>query len=223
MGETKEPTQGTPQPTGQPPGSEGRITSEGEPQTYNEEQAQKRVSDALAAAGRDAKALEQRETALKAREDGLQARESKISDWQKARDAEELEAAQGNPQLLDAFQQKRTLAADRAKVESDRQELDRDKEAHQGQIDAANATQWEITIWEIAQRNTVDAATLKDKCDKFNLQSTEQMEEMAKTMAAGKPAVPPIIPDSLITTGGREDLSGMSSRKAFSSYLSDKK
>lgn len=219
MDETKKGQQDSLPEKGQTSKAEPGTTPGGEPETFTKEQAQKQVSDALAAAGRDAKSLETRGKDLDAREVNLKAEQERITQWQKERDAEQLEAARDNPQLLDQVQQKRQLRDDRTKLNQDRAEFERDKAEHKGVIDAASATQREITIWDIAQKNGVDAANLKDKCDKFNLQSNEQMEEMAKTMSGTKPAEP-LKPDSGETTGGGKDLSGKSpmqlAREAYS-------
>jgi len=207
LGETKETTQGTPQTIEQSSGGEKGITSGGGPETFTKEQVEKQVSDRLAATGRDAKSLETRGKDLETREVAINAEQERIAQWQKARDNEELERARDNPELLDIVQQKRALREKEAKFSQDRTEFDRDKAQYQELIDSANATKREIVIWDIAQKNVVDAATLKEKCDKFNLQTQEQMEEMAKTMAGAKTLLKP---DSGVTTGSAKDLSGKS-------------
>jgi len=195
MGETKDDPQGSTLTSL----DKGGTTSGGEPVTFTKEQVEKEVSDRLAAVGRDAKTLETREKALDAREQAVKAENERIAQAQREREMAEVEAAKDDPAALTLIQQRQSVRAREDKLKADREELDRDKVQHQGDIESANATKREIAIWDIAQKNTVDAATLKEKCDKFNLQTPEQMEEMAKTMGA-KP--PPLKPDSGVTRGG---------------------
>jgi len=221
MGETDKDAQGNPLVTGQSPGAGAGSTPEPETPTLTEAQAKaqtaKEVQAALTAAGRTAKQLEQKEAANKAQEAELDAR-------QKALDDAELEAVKGDPDLETQYRNKKKLQDAQKALAEDKRKFEQEKTQHQADIDAANATKKEITIWEIAQKHGVDANALKE----LNLETPEQIEAVAKAMATGKPATPPggeppSEPDSLKTKGGGEDLSGMSSRQAFGSYLSDKK
>lgn len=172
-------------------------TSQPETPTLTEAQAKARetkaVSDALAKAGRIAKQLEQKEAAITARQAELDAR-------QKALDDAELEAIKGDPDLETQYRRKQDFAKKETALAADRRKLEQEKIEHQTEIDAARASKKEITIWEIAQRHGVDANTLKE----LNLETPEQIESVAKAMAAGKAAEPPPggEPDSLKTKGG---------------------
>jgi len=178
-------------------------TSKEETPTLTETQAKARetkaASDALAKAGRTAKGFEQREVAIKAREEAAEAR-------QKALDDAEYQAIKGDPDLEAAYKSKKQLAEDRRTLAEDKRKFEQDKLQHQADIDAANATKKEIEIWEIAQKHGVDANAIKE----LNLETPEQIEAVAKAMAAGKPATPGGEPDSLKTKGGTGDLSGLS-------------
>lgn len=152
------------------------------PETFTKEQVQKSVSDALSGAGRDTKALEIREKELDARQQAVQSREADLAKWQKERDDVELEAAKDNPDLYDAIKLRRATKADQTKLAEDRVNLERDKAQHAAELEAAGATQREISIWEIASKQNVDASALKELSDDLNLQTTEQIERVARTM-----------------------------------------
>jgi len=172
-------------------------TSQPETPTLTETQARARetkaVSDALAKAGRTAKQLEQKEAGFTARQTELDAR-------QKALDDAELEAIKGDPDLEAQYRRKQDFAKREKALAADRQKLEQEKLEHQGRLDAADATEKEIQIWEIAQKHGVDANALKE----LNLDTPEQIESVAKAMAAGKPVTPIVKPDSGKTTGGGE-------------------
>lgn len=190
-------------------------TSGGEPETLTREQAQKQTSDALSAAGRDAKSLVAREEAIKAEQ-------AKITQWQKERDDAELESLGDDPEGRKLFQKRQALRDKEKQLGDDRATLEKEKLEHKAKIEAAEGTEREIVIWEVAQKQGVDASKLKELSTELNLQTKEQIERVAKEMGAGK-AKPTIKPDSGVTTGGDKDLSGMSSRQAFRSHLEDKK
>jgi len=215
----KDPSGAAQDPSGGTKGTPG-----GEPETFNKETQAKAVSDALATAGRDAKALDVRGKGLEARETALKAEKDKIAQWQTARDAEELEAAGGDQEALTQIQRKKALRDKENKLSEERSTLEKDKLEHKAKIEAAEETEREIVIWEIAQKQGVDASKLKELCTELNLQTKEQIERVAKEMGEGKaPPKLPLTPDPGETRGGGKDLSGMSSRQAFGSYLEDKK
>ena len=194
MGETKKSAQDNPLEPGLSSGETEGSTPEPETPTLTETQAKARetkaVSDALATAGRTAKKFEGREAAIKAREEAAEAR-------QKAIDDAELDAIKGDPDLEAQYRRKQE-ATKREKALAEREQKQTQKEIeHQADIDAANASKREIAIWEIAQKYGVDANALKE----LNLDTPEQMESVAKAMAAGK-AAPGSEPDSGKTIGG---------------------
>lgn len=200
MGETKDAEKGAPQATEQSSKGEAGITSGGEPVTYTQEQADKMVSDKLAAAGRDAKSLDVKGKALDARETAIKAGEERLTQWQKDRDAEELKAAEDNPELQTLIQGKKALRDKETGFAQREQALTQKEEEHKDLLEAANATQREISIWEIARKQGVDASELKELSTQLNLQTNEQIERVALTMTKGKTA--PIKPDSGATAGG---------------------
>lgn len=201
-----------------------KETSGGEPETLTREEAQKQTSDALAAAGRDAKSLDVRGKSLDAREEALKAEQAKITQWQTERDEAEEESLKDDPEGLKFLRKKQALATKEKKFSDDRATLERDEAEHKARLDAAEETEREIVIWEIAQKLGIDASKLKELSTDLNLQTKEQIERAAKEMAAGKaPPKTPLTLDTGKTGGGDKDLSGMSSRQAFRSHLEDKK
>lgn len=203
MDENKDTKQGGPQTTGQTSGDVKGSTPA--PETYTKESQEKAVSDALATAGRTAKALTDRETAVQASETAVKAAEAKVAEAQKAKDAAELEAARSDPDQLSAVQKKQALKAREDALAKSEAELARSKAEHQSDIGAAKTSQVEKKAMEIATQYKVDAATLV----KFGGSSPETMEELAKTLVANKTGTTPLLPLTGGTIGGK-DLSGLS-------------
>lgn len=184
-------------------------TSEDNTPTLTETQAKERetkaVSDALAAAGRTATKLTQRETAVKVQEDSFKTRQDELDARDRELTTRDERGFEGNAEAITGVQARQQLRADQRKLADDQRKLDQDKLTHQADIDAANATKKEITIWEIAQKYGVDANALKE----LNLDTPEQIESVAKAMSAGKAPKKPgeketKEPDSGKTKGGGE-------------------
>jgi hypothetical protein len=220
MGETEGTKQGTPPEPGQSPRGDAGSTSGGEPKTFTEEQVAKEVSDKLAAAGRDAKALDLRGKDLEAREEAVKAERERQAQWQKERDAEAEEAARDDPEELKRLRRERKVrereeALAKRETEQTKRELE-----HRGEIEAARETQREIDVWEVAKETGLDARQLKDKvgefCTEFNVEFNSltrgQITKVAQAVSAGKAPEPPKTPtpDSGRTTGGGTDFSKMS-------------
>jgi len=209
MDETTKTDQGTPQVIGQSSGGEKGSTSTSETETYTKEQVEKLISDKLAAAGRNAKTLIQQEKQLKAREQAIKDVESQIADWQKEREAEELEKARDNPELLNLFQTKKQLREEKARLAEEKAQFQADKASVQELIDSSKELQREIDIWEIAG-DKVDPVGLKELCDKLGAQTEEQIRTIAdmfqpvvtpKGETEGKK---PLKADSGVTVGAGE-------------------
>lgn len=196
--ETKTPGQDNPS------GKEAGTTSETEPETFTKEQADKQTSDALSKAGRDAKSLDKRGKDLDTRDEAIKAEHDRIAQWQRDRDAEELEAAKDNPEAMDYLKKKQELGVSKTQLTSDRATLDKNVADHKELLDAAEATKMEITIWDIAKEQKVDPGELKEACAELNLETKEQIESIAKRMAkaGGEPLKEPLKPDSSRTKGG---------------------
>jgi hypothetical protein len=190
------------------PSDGDKGTSKETPTTYTQEQIDEIVtkaksdaiaakSDELAAAGRDAKSIEVRETAVKAREDANKAEQDR-------RDAADLAEAQKDPDKLAAYQSKKA-EQDRARNLADGEaQLARDKADHAAAIKASQETDREILIFGIAQAKGVDLVRLKTLADKLKIEGKEQLEELAKELATGKPKKgdPNFEADNALTKGG---------------------
>jgi len=190
---------------------ETKETSKKEAKTYTESEVKQRESDVLAAAGREAKTLADKEADLNARQEAINAKETKIDEQERQRDAAEFEAARGDPNLMKVYQDKQSqkresagIEAQKADIKRQQAEIDRSKAEHEAEIRAARDTMMEIKIFEIATKYKVDPVALKN----LNLPTVEQIEEVAKVMpklppkGEGEPTEPPT-PDSNVTSGGQ--------------------
>lgn len=186
---------------GQPsPGTESSPSST-EPKTYTEEEVNKRhakLDKTIASLTRERDGLKQ----------NLESTNSRLDDLQRRIDEAEAEGARDNPELLNLYQERKKLREEKAQLQSDRKKLEEERAAHEEELTIARETKREIEIWNIAKAHGVDANTLKEKCQKFNLTSDEQVEEMAQTLAGSKPAETtprqPLKTDSNAGSGGAQ-------------------
>ena len=169
--------------------------------TYQEADVQKIVNDRLAAAGRDAKTQEARETALKAREEAQ-------TQHDRERDEEAYEKARGNPEALSALQRERQDKATSKTIKDERDALEREKVALQVEKDATNAVKRDIGIIELAEKYKVDTTVLKDL--DLDLEHTEKVAQRLTTLSpeqlGAKPTPVPKKRDSGVTIGSGGNL-----------------
>jgi len=165
-------------------GGEG-TTSKKEAKTYTESEVEKIKSDALAAAGRLDTDLANKKADLDARQEAINARQAEIDEQERQRDAAELAAAKGDPELMRVYQDKQSqkqasasIEAQKADIKRQQAEVDRSKAEHEAEIKAARETMLEVKIWQIATKHKVDPVALKN----LNLATAEQIEEVAKVM-----------------------------------------
>lgn len=171
------------------------------------------VHKALSSAGRTAGQLDERENAIKAREE-------EIKRWQEEKDAAELKAAEDNPELLDAINLRRRIREEQSQLTRDKAQLEKERAEHATELEAAKETQKEIKIWQIADKHSVDAATLKDKAIRYKLESDEDIDDLAQSIK--KPSVVEINPDSNIVTGVGRDYSHLTSRQKIEEGMKQK-
>lgn len=179
--------------------------------TYTESEVQKIKNDALAQAGRDAKALEQKAADLKEREDAH-------AQWQRERDEEEYEKARGNPEALSALQRERADRATSKSIKEERDALERERVAFQVEKDTANAIKKEHDIAELAEKYQIPVQVLKDL--DLDVERTEKVAQRLTTLspeALGKttPAIVPKKRDSGVTLGGGNNLSGLKPKEVL--------
>jgi hypothetical protein len=193
MDETKGTTKDPLQPTGQASEGDKGITPKAETKTYTQEDVNRAIekakNDALAAAGRDAKTLAQRQADLDARDAGIKAQQAEIDDIKRQRDAAELEEARRDPSKLTAYQarkakeqEQQSLQAEKEALKKDRAAFERDKAEHTAAIQAAQEMQLEIDVWEIGAEFGINPVTLKDTMKDLNLTTAEQAKALAKSM-----------------------------------------
>jgi len=203
MDETKETTQGTPGQARQSSGGEPGTTSGGEPELIPKELAQKMVSDALSAAGRDAKSLAEKTelanqtlaeaSAMKAEVEGA------IAKLQQEKDERELEDVRNNPDLLAAYKVRQTVKAKEAELIKREQELAGREKAYKQAIAEIAKSKRERDAISIATKHNVNADFLLEHTDG----SSEKMEALAQILPKkGQGQEPALKPDSGITTGG---------------------
>ena len=178
-------------------------TSEKTPETYTKEQVEKLVSDSLAKAGRDAKSLTVKESALKDAEKAIEAERQRIAKWQADREKEELEAVKDDPEALTLFQRKKALREADAKLAEERAAFEEEKATYAERLTAAEETDREILIFEIAGEK-IEPDKLKGLCDKINARTREEIQAVVDAIAGEiKPGLI-IKPDSGATIGGGE-------------------
>lgn len=229
MGEIDKTAQGTPSEKEAPPGGSEENTPKKEAKTHTEAEVNKAVQVALTKAGRDDKTLSNQKADLDARQEAINARQVEIDEAERQRDASELVAAKGDPELLRVYQDKQSqkrevagITTQKADIKRQQAELDRSKAEHEAEITAARDTMLEVKVWQIATKYKVDPVALKN----LNLPTVEQIEEVAKVMPKqpGEAETPeePLTPDSGVTSGNRESLKGKSSRQLFKEDFQDK-
>ncbi len=203
MDESKEATKDTKQTSTSAASSEGQKASTSTPQTFTEEQVkareQKAISDALAKAGREAKAIETAKA-------DITAREAKVKQWEKEREDAELDRVSNEAPEDQRETTKGQLKAYKDRLRAERQEIDKREAAlkakeseWEGLINETKATKFEVAVFTLAEKYGVSADVLKDKAAKLNITDMEAVEELASVMPK-KTVIEE--PDSGKTAGG---------------------
>jgi chromosome segregation ATPase len=205
-------------------GGEGG-TSTGSPKTYTEAeveaQVQKRLSDKLADVGRKSKQhSDHLETQIRASQDTITALQKQIDEVEEGR-------YKDNPDAMSVYQMKRQLRDERAKLLEGKQELDRQRQEHQAEIDESKAYKRLRKAQEIAARytgiNPEELVNLTDGSD-------ERMEALAKRI--GKPKQEPkpkteptaeVKPDSGVTSGGGQLTPEIADKLSMEEYAARRK
>jgi len=193
--ETKNQSQDN--PSGEDKGS---TSKENEPETLTREQANKEISDKLAAAGRTAKQLEAKTQAIEAEKQALQAREEKIAQKEKEAEDKELAGAETDEDKA-KIKAKFDIKAANRELATKVSAFEKEKAEHAAELEAAQNTKREILIWDIAKEAKIDPSDLKDTVNELGLTTQEQIKAAAKRL---KPAgdKTPLQPDSNKTKGG---------------------
>jgi predicted RNase H-like nuclease (RuvC/YqgF family) len=205
-GETKAGMDALPN-EGQPSPGEGSPSTPPE-KTYTESEVNKRhakLDKTVASLTRERDTLKQ----------SLESVNTQLDELQRRIDESETEKYRDDPDGLKSLQAKRELRKQQDELKKQRQEIENEKTANADKLKRADELEVEITVWKVAQAHGIDANTLKGKCQKFNLTTEEQIEEMAQTLAgAGSSddsnARQTLEADSNRSSGGGKDFKSVS-------------
>ena len=187
MDDPKETKQGTPGQDARLSSGRTEGTSQDIPETLTREAAQKLVSDALAKQGRELKAAkteaESYKTAHSKLESELNETKEKMNEIQRRIDEAEEEEAKNSPESLRLYQRQRQLREDEAKLKEGKRQLEKERQEHTAELTEAREGKMEMAIISMAVEHHIDIGKLKEKCQRFNLTTEEQISEMAETLA----------------------------------------
>ena len=171
--------------------------------TYTKDQVEKLVSDRLAAAGRDAKALEEGRKAVEA---GRARFEADQAAWQKQREAAEETALRDDPDAFQALQRKRDMERRDADLRKREETLTARSQEIAEREKVIQGTAKERLASQIAAELGIEASPLL----KFTDGSEEAMRELASVLPKKGSNGASFKPDSGGTAGGAKDLNGLS-------------
>jgi hypothetical protein len=198
------------------PASEGKEGStSSNPRTYTEEEHRKAVSDSLAKAGRDAKAIEAREAKLK----DIETREARLktaeAEAKKKAEESEYAAVKDDPEKLTAYELHKKAREEAEAVRLDREKLEAERQAFQAKLTRAEELERAAEIALITQKySDGDPDKLANLCERLNLTSKEQIEAAAEIIFTQNPGEA-FKPDSGVTKGGALDYSRMKPEDKF--------
>ena len=147
----------------------------------------------------------------------IEFRESKLSEWEKTKEAAELEEAKGNPEKLNVLQERKSLRQLKAELETEKQQLLAEKAQHSERLSKVERWEREQEITSIAKEVNGDAATLMAKADEFGISGSDKIKALAKTLwpvttTQTKNPNPANVFNGK-TNGGGGDLKGLSARQ----------
>lgn len=220
-----EGTKNSPQVIGKASEGSDETSPKADAKTHTQEQLDKAVQVALTKAGRSDKDFEEREV-------GLTAREAVIADREGEQDRIALEEARTNPAKMTEYQRQQAekkvrekLAEDKTKLKAERAELEADKVKNAALVEAAQATQYETTIYEVAALYGINPANLKADAATFELKTEEQIKTYAQRLTGKEPPEPDPkkkkTVDSGVTSGSVISAEGKTSRQIFSDVFAE--
>jgi uncharacterized protein YdcH (DUF465 family) len=212
MGETSDQTAGSLPATGQTSPDGAGTTSTPAPATYSEEDVQKAVSDALAKAGRERKAIEDENATLKGRVSSFDINLAEIQQDRARLKATLEELGAKDPDKAKVVQKINELDAQIKANKADREKLEAERLQHGEMVKIAAERTRADNIKEIAAKyEGSDAAILKELCDKAGIHDAARIKDIAATLWKKPVTAPPAIkPDSGITSGSGIDISKLS-------------
>ncbi len=225
---TPKPEDGTPKAEGTPPEQKEPSPKE-EPKTLTIPEAEKLAQLARMDAGRAQKAAEiERDTAQTA----LAVKEVELTDI--AEEREKLntqidELSSNDPAKFNIIKKDRELLLRENTLKTNIRAEEAKWKVNEDRVKAAEDTNREITIWEIATTHEGgDPVKLKDLCETFGANTEEEIVKVAGTLWAKKTASPnapktqPLKPFSGRTTGGVLDIDGLSAKEKIEEGLKEK-
>ena len=212
---TLKPVDATPKVTEPSPGEGEPSPGEGEPspkealKTLTLDEAERLAQLARMDAGRAQKAAEVERDSIKAQ---LESKETELEEVVAEREKLKTEVddlASGDPARFNIVKKDRDLIERERKLKTGIQSLETDKQANAEEVKWAKDTRREVTIWETATKyEGGDPVKLKDLCETFGANTTDQITKVAETLWPKKtsepkePETPPLKPFSGRTSGG---------------------
>lgn len=170
------------------------------PKTYTEDEVERKFSEQRSVLDKKVTGLEKTiasaNSALEVANKRAEAADTRDAERQKTRDVKDLEDAKDNPELLSAVKLRQEARTQMAEARKEREETQRERVNNQTRIDAADATELEGHIFEIAKKHEVNPMQLKN----LGISDMKQIEKIAEAISTKKP----FIPDSGKTTGGTQ-------------------
>lgn len=187
------------------------------PKTHTNEEVNRLIQLARMDRGREIKEVEVERDALKTQ---VSSKESELADVREERQRLQTQIedlTSDDPQKFNIVKKDRELREQERKLEKDTVTLEANKKANKDRVELATTTLREIAIWETAGNyDGGSPVKLKDLCDLMEATSEEQIVAVAETLWAKKgkgTETSPLKPFTGRTSGGAEDLSGLSPRK----------
>jgi len=199
--------------------SEQKETPKETPKTYTEASEKKAISDALSAAGRDAKSITDKATEAekiltnaKTTRDGVKAEREQ---WQKDRDEAERESVKDDSQALKSLQERQRQRAKDTELARRALELDEREAKHKVGLEEADKVTKELRARDIASKHNIEAEALI----KFTDGSKEAMEELATQLPKKGKAKTPLKTDAGTTIGGSLSDDALIKKSASGAFL----
>ena len=191
MNELKGTQENKLQPWAEPTSKGEMATSQTIPETLTREEAQRLIHNAETAVGsklgRELKAArletEQYKSSQSRLESELNETRERMSEVQRRIDEAEEEEARGSPDSMKLYQRQKQLRVDEARLKDERRQLEKERTEHASELATAREGKTEMAVISAAVEHHVDIGKLKEKCQRFNLTTEEQISEMAETLA----------------------------------------
>ena len=191
MNELNENPENKLQPGAEPTSKGERATSQIIPETLTREEAQRLIHNAETAVGsklgRELKAarleVEQYKSSQSKLESELNETRERMREVQRRIDEDEEEEARGSPESLKLYQRQKQLRELEAKLNEGKRQLEKERTEHASELANAKEGKIEMAIISAAVEHHIDIGKLKEKCQRFNLTTEEQISEMAETLA----------------------------------------